>query len=66
MVSEAEKLSDTPHRFKVYNPIKPLKREYRKQLVENYIMFYWIDETQKAVTIARVIYSGLDYEKLLD
>lgn len=66
MVAEAEKLSDAPHRFKVYTPIKPLKREYRKLLVENYIMFYWIDELQKTVTIARIIYSGRDYEKLLD
>lgn len=66
MVSEAEKLSEMPHRFKVYTPIKPLKREYRKLLVENYIMFYWIDELQKTVTIARVIYSGRNYEKLLD
>lgn len=66
MVSEADKLSDMPYMFKVYNPIKPLKHEYRKLIVENYIMFYWIDESQKTVTIARVIYSGRDYNKLLD
>lgn len=66
MVSEADKLCELPHRFKVYTPIKPLKHEYRKLLVKNYIMFYRIDELQKTVTIARVIYSGRDYYKLLD
>jgi plasmid stabilization system protein ParE len=29
------------------------------------IMFYWIDEIEKRVTIARVIYALRDYEKLL-
>ena len=44
----------------------PLKHEYRKLLVQNYFMFYWVDEEKKLVTIARVIYARRDYNLLLE
>lgn len=65
MIESAENLSSMPYKCPTYTPIKPLKHEYRKLIVQNYIMFYWIDEDKKLVTIARVVYSGRDYEKLL-
>lgn len=65
MIESAEDLADMPYKYSVYTPLKPLKHEYRKLIVKNYIMFYWIDEDKKLVTIARVIYAGRDYEKLL-
>lgn len=65
MIEFAEKLTDMPYKCSMYIPVKPLKHEYRKLIVQNYIMFYWIDEDKKLVTIARVVYSGRDYEKLL-
>ena len=44
----------------------PLKHEYRKLLVENYMMLYWVTETEKRVTIARVVYARRNYAKLLE
>ena len=65
MIDTAERLADFPHINAIHQTIRPLKYEYRRLVVKNYIMFYWIDEKEKRVTIARVIYSRRDYEKLL-
>lgn len=65
MIEAAEKLTDMPYKCPVYIPVKPLRHEYRKLIVQNYIMFYWVDEDKKRITIARVVYSGRDYENLL-
>ena len=65
MIKAAESLINMPYKCPMYTPVKPLKHEYCKLIVHNYIMFYWIDEDKKLVTIARVVYSGRDYEKLL-
>ena len=40
--------------------------EYRKTVVENYLMFYWVDEPGKTVTVARVIYGKRDYGKMIE
>ena len=42
-----------------------VEREYRKLLVENFFLFYWVDEQRRLVTVARVIYARRDYGKLL-
>lgn len=55
-----------PYANPAYTPIRPLKHEYRKLLVENYLMFYWVDEEKKLVTIARVVYTKRNLEQLLD
>ena len=65
MIEAAERLTDFPYINTVHQTVKPLKNEYRKLLVKNYIMFYWIDEKEKKVTIARVLYARRDYEELL-
>jgi len=65
MIEAAERLCDFPYINAVHQTIKPLKQEYRKLLVKNYIMFYWVDEMKKQITIARVVYARRDYEKLL-
>ena len=65
MTEAAEGLINKPYKCPMYTPVKPLKHEYRKLIVHNYIMFYWVDEDNKLVTIARVVYSGRDYEKLI-
>lgn len=36
---------------------EPLKHEYRKILVDNYFVFYYVDETQSLVVVAAVIYA---------
>ena len=64
-IDEAEKLRDFPYSFPAHYPIRPLEREYRKLIVDNYIMFYWVDETNHCITVARVIYARSDYVKKL-
>lgn len=51
-----ENLSGFPYSNPVYIPIKPLKHEYRKVLVGNYLLFYYINEIDKEVIVSRVIY----------
>jgi len=65
MVASAEKLEDFPYANVLYVPIKPLKNEYRKLLVKNFIMFYWVDEDKKTITIARIVYSKRDFSQML-
>jgi len=65
MIEAAKHLRDFPYINTVHQTIKPLKHEYRKLLVKNYIMFYWVDEKEKLITVARAIYGRRDYGKLL-
>lgn len=55
-----------PYANPSYTPIRPLKHEYRKLLVQNYIIFYWVDEAEQLVTVARVVYARRDYDRLLE
>jgi len=64
-VKAADSLSTFPYAHDAYIPIRPLKHEYRKVSVKNYLMFFWAEEETKVVTIARVIYAARDYGKLL-
>ena len=43
-----------------------LIHEYRKLLVKNYFIFYWVDEKEKTITIARVIYARRNIGNLLE
>lgn len=65
MIEAGNKLAKFPYSHPAYIPIRPLKHEYRKLLVQNYILFYWVDEEKKLVTIARAVYAKMDYERLL-
>nr|WP_317398506.1 type II toxin-antitoxin system RelE/ParE family toxin [uncultured Gemmiger sp.] len=65
LVNAAEGVLKFPYAAPAYHPIRPLKHEYRKILVKNYLMFYWVDEEKKLVTIARVMYAKRDYGRLL-
>ena len=65
LLSSAEKLKDFPYAHPVYQPIRPLEKEYRKCVVKNYLMFYTVDEVEKTITIARVIFGKRDTEKML-
>lgn len=60
-IETADKLADFPYANSVYVPIKPLKNEYRKAVIDNYLMFYYVNETTKTVTVSRVIYGKRDY-----
>lgn len=65
LLEAAERAAAFPYAAQIYNPIRPLKREYRKLVIKNYLMFYWVDEQKQIVTIAYVTYAKRDYERLL-
>ena len=66
MIVAAEKLTEFPYSYPVYMPIRQLNHEYRRLAVNNYIMFYWVNEEEKLITIARVVYSKRNYKELLN
>ncbi len=66
LAETGESLRDFPYVQPAYTPLRPLKHEYRKLFVENYMMLYWVSETEKRVTIARVVYARRNYTKLLE
>ena len=65
MEAALERTSSFPYANPVYAPIRPLSHEYRKSLVGNFLILYWVDEPSKTVTVARVVYSRRDVERLL-
>ena len=66
LTEAGEGLREFPYAQPAYAPLRPLKHEYRKLLVENYMMLYWVTESEKRVTIARVVYARRNYAKLLE
>jgi plasmid stabilization system protein ParE len=58
-------LKDFPYSCRVYQPVKPLKQEYRIMTVKNYAVFYTVDEQKKLVEITRMIYAKRDFESKL-
>ena len=66
LVNAAESVLTFPYALPSYQPIRSLKREYRKILVQNFLMFYWVDEEKKLVTVARVVYAKRDVARLLE
>ncbi|MCL2321431.1 MAG: type II toxin-antitoxin system RelE/ParE family toxin [Oscillospiraceae bacterium] len=65
IVNSVDKLNDFPYINPVYKTYNQLKHEYRKLVIKNYIIFYYIDEKNKQINIARMLYSGMNYDKLL-
>ncbi|WP_416327923.1 type II toxin-antitoxin system RelE/ParE family toxin [[Clostridium] innocuum] len=66
LIETTEKLSMFPYVGNAYHSLRPLKNEYRKISVKNYLMFYWVDEENKAIVVTRVLYMRRDYGRLLE
>lgn len=66
LIQAAESVLTFPYAMPVYRSIRPLKYEYRKILVQNFFIFYMINEDKKLVTVSRVIYAKRDYGQLLE
>lgn len=66
LVDAAKSELTFPYATPACQPIRPLKHEYRIILVQNYLMFYWVYEEKKLVTVARVIYAKRGYGRLLE
>lgn len=60
-----ESVTEFPYANPAYVPIRPLRFEYRKLMVKNYLMLYRVDEQKKTITISRVIYAKRDYDRFL-
>lgn len=58
-------LMEFPYSCRVYQPVKPLKQEYRILNVKNYAVLYTVNEQKKLVEIYRVIYARRDLDKQL-
>lgn len=65
IVVKIEKLSLFPYKNSMYLPVNELETEYRKLSIKKYIVFFYIDEETKVVTIARVIYNKRDISSIL-
>lgn len=66
IIEKADTLSDFPYGRPVYTPLKKLEKEYRTIYINNYTLFYWIEENEKKVIIARIIYSKRNIEKIFE
>ena len=65
LIAAVEKIAEFPYANPAHTPIRPLKHEYRRGRVKSYYLFYWVDEKEKCVTLARVIYARRDYDREL-
>lgn len=66
LIEAGDNIMEFPYANPIYMSIRPLKQDYRKLLVQNYAMFYWIDEQSKVITIARVVYARRNCQRLLE
>lgn len=62
-IEKSESLKQMPYINPVYTPIRPLRHEYRRAIVGNYRILYWIDEQKQLITVARIVYSKRDFER---
>ena len=60
-----EQMAEFPCACRLFLPLRPLKREYRAMPVKNHMLFYWVEEEKKSITVARVLYCGRDTHSIL-
>jgi len=65
-MSSIEKIAEFPYGLPVYQTTSALKNEYRRYKIKNFIMFYIINEEDKIITIARVLYQKMDIKNILN
>lgn len=56
-------LKKSPQRFAEIGKTDKLKREYRRMVIDNYIILYTVDENEKKVFISHIYYGKQDYFK---
>lgn len=56
MKKKVASLSDMPERNQLVDSKKWRKKGIRRIIVKNFVMYYWIDETQQTVNITAVVY----------
>ena len=55
-------IKDNPSAFSHFNYEKELKHEYRKKIVNSYIILYWINEASKKITASYIFHSKMNYK----
>lgn len=61
-----DNISKNPYMYTNYISSSKLKNEYRKAKVNNYYIFFRIDEERMVVQIARFIFSKMDFSNIND
>ena len=56
-----ERISSFPMSGKPLDLDLPLEHDYLLAFVENYVIFYIVDENAETATVMRVLYAGSDY-----
>ena len=65
-IKEANQIIEMPYGYPIYQTKKKLKNNYRRKKINNFIMFYTINEENKTITIIRVLYQKRDINYLLE
>jgi toxin ParE1/3/4 len=65
LLNAISSLSEIPHRHMLVDRVKVCDYPIRTFTVESYIIFYIINENEKSVDIARVLYKRRDWTYLL-
>jgi len=65
LLNAISSLSEIPHRHMLVDRVEVCDYPIRMFTVENYIIFYLINENEKSVNIARVLYGRRDWTYLL-
>ena len=53
LIEAAERTAAFPYANPVYVPIRQLQRDYRKRAAKNQLIFYYVDDERKTVTLPR-------------
>jgi len=54
-------LASTPKMYVEINGYEGLKRNYRRIIIDNYVLLYMVDEEKKQVYVSHMYYGGMDY-----
>lgn len=65
IVEAADRLANYPYSNPVYRPVSPMRCEYRRVNVNNYLLFYTVEEEKQTVTVQRIIYGNRDCDALM-
>lgn len=60
-----ENISLNPKLYAICDNNRLRAKEYRKAIINNYIMFYRVDENNKKIYVMRFIYGRRDYINLI-
>jgi len=58
-------IKGNPNAFSRFDYEKELKHEYRKKVVNGYVILYWIDEKTKVVTVSFIFHTKMNYRTRL-